>query len=119
MGVVKKKAVWPARHVFIDLASDRSQVAMERGNGGAGTDNATEQLRAERYDEQARGRGAGKGHDGVCPYRSCRGGESGWAIATPDRGVGLPQCQSWHATGAVALDRPHRPAAHGAGLTRE
>jgi hypothetical protein len=43
---------------------------MERANGSARIDDDIKQLRAERYDEQTRGRGAGKGYDGVCPCRS-------------------------------------------------
>src|ERR1700737_4908234 len=90
-------------------------MAMERANGGARTDDDTEQLRAERYDEQARGRGAGKGYDGVCPCRSCRGGDGGGTIAAADRGLDLWQCQSRNAAHAISSDNRNRPAAEGAG----
>ncbi len=75
---------------------------MERRNGGAGIDDDTEQLRTEGYHEQARGRGEGKGHDGVCPYRSCRGGATEVLIFGNAK-AGTPLMQSVQ---TIGLDLP-------------
>ncbi len=73
-------------------------------------DNPAQQPRAEGHDEQARGRGEGKGHDRICPHRSRGGGCRGGTIVAADRGpdfrnakAGTPLMQ---ADQAIGVDLP-------------
>src|SRR6266849_6736074 len=86
---MKRKAPWRWPHQFINVPPGPQADGHGACDGGRRLDHHTEQRRAERYDESARGRGGGEGHVGVCPYRSRRRGESGWAVAAADRGLDL------------------------------
>jgi hypothetical protein len=58
-----------------DLRIDRTDVPLGSASNGRGRiDDYTQQPRAEGYDEQARGAGEGKGHDGICAHRSTKAG---------------------------------------------
>src|SRR6266481_2237272 len=95
---------------------DHRRAAWERAMAADGLTTIPSSYGPKANDEPARGRGEGKGHDGICPYRSCRRGERGWVIAAADRGLDLWQCQSRHAAHAIGSNNRARPAAEGAGL---
>jgi len=73
---MKPKAPWRWALQFNNVPPARQAGGHGASDGGGRVDNHTEQLRAQRYDEPARGRGEREGHDDICPYRSCR-----WASA--------------------------------------
>src|SRR6516164_1188918 len=100
-----------------NLLLDHGDVCMGSAGYGRGrVDNATKQLRAEGYDEQARVRSEGEGAYRICPHRSCGGSRTGRTVAAADRTLDLWQCQRWHAAHAVGSDNWNRFAAKGAGL---
>src|SRR6266403_3633123 len=113
---MKRKAPWRWPYQFINVPPGPQADGHGAYDGGRRVDHHTEQLRAGRYDEPAPGRGDGEGHDGVCPYRPRRRGESDWAVVAADRSLDLWQCQSRHATDAIGSDHRDRLAAEGAGL---